>query len=137
MIVATAIADTEQTQAPAWGAVLSMALCVALLIASEFMPVSLLTPVAAATPVVQVGDASVVEGHAGTRAATFTASPIANDGKVFIASEDGQVFVLKAGPTYEVIAMNEMSTPILATPAISEGRLLLRTQDLIMAIGKK
>lgn len=67
----------------------------------------------------------------------FTSSPIASDGKVYIASEDGQVFVLKAGPAYEVIAMNEMSTPVLATPAISEGRLLLRTQDLLMAIGKK
>jgi outer membrane protein assembly factor BamB len=67
----------------------------------------------------------------------FTSSPIANDGKVYIASEDGQVFVLAAGPKYEVIAMNEMSTPVLATPAISEGRLLLRTQDQLMAIGKK
>jgi outer membrane protein assembly factor BamB len=67
----------------------------------------------------------------------FTASPVANDGKVYAASEDGQVFVLKAGPAYEVLALNEMSTPVLATPAISEGRLLLRTQDQVMAIGKK
>jgi outer membrane protein assembly factor BamB len=67
----------------------------------------------------------------------FTSSPIANDGKVYLASEDGQVFVLKAGPAYELIAMNEMSTPVLATPAISEGRLLLRTQDQIIAIGDK
>jgi hypothetical protein len=55
---------------------------------------------------------------------------------VYIASEDGQVFVLAAGPTYQVIAMNDMSTPVLATPAISEGRLLLRTQGQLMAIGK-
>lgn len=67
----------------------------------------------------------------------FTASPVANDGKVYIASEDGQVFVLAAGPKYDVIAMNEMATPVLATPAISEGRLILRTQDQIMSIGKK
>jgi len=67
----------------------------------------------------------------------FTASPVANDGRVYIASEDGQVFVLAAGPEYKVIAMNEMSTPVLATPAISEGRLLLRTQGEIMAIGTK
>jgi len=67
----------------------------------------------------------------------FTSSPVANDGKVYVASEDGQVFVLKAGPTYEVMAMNEMATPVLATPAISEGRLLLRTQDQILAIGNK
>jgi outer membrane protein assembly factor BamB len=67
----------------------------------------------------------------------FTSSPIANDGKVYIASEDGQVFVLAAGPKFEVIALNEMSTPVLATPAISEGRLLLRTQNQLMAIGRK
>jgi outer membrane protein assembly factor BamB len=67
----------------------------------------------------------------------FTASPIANDGKVYIASEDGQVFVLAAGPKFDVIAMNEMATPVLATPAMSEGRLLLRTQGQIMAIGRK
>ena len=67
----------------------------------------------------------------------FSSSPVANDGKVYIASEDGQVFVLAAGPKYEVVAMNEMSTPVLATPALSEGRLILRTQDQIMAIGKK
>jgi len=45
--------------------------------------------------------------------------------------------IVKAGPTYEVMAMNEMSKPVLATPAISDGRLLLRTQDQVMAIGKK
>ena len=67
----------------------------------------------------------------------FTASPVANDGKVYAASEDGQVFVLAAGPTYKVLALNEMSTPLLATPAISDGRLLLRTQDQIMAIGRR
>ena len=67
----------------------------------------------------------------------FTSSPVANDGKVYISSEDGQVYVLSAGPKYEVLAMNEMTAPVLATPAISEGRLLLRTQDQILAIGKK
>src|SRR5436309_6566524 len=49
----------------------------------------------------------------------FTSSPVANDGKVDIASEDGQIFVLAAGPTFEIVAMNEMSAPVLATPAIS------------------
>ena len=67
----------------------------------------------------------------------FTASPIANDGRVFIASEDGQVFVIAAGPEFKVIAMNEMSTPVLATPALSDGRLLIRTQDQIMAVARK
>lgn len=64
MIVATAITDVEQTSAPAWGAVLSMALCVALLIASEFMPVSLLTPMAEGlgASVGQTGQAISISG---------------------------------------------------------------------------
>ena len=91
--------------------------------------------------VLNVFDAKTGEKKYETRLAgatsAFTASPIANDGRVFIASEDGQVFVIAAGPKYEVVAMNEMSTPVLATPALSDGRLLLRTQDQIMAIGRK
>jgi outer membrane protein assembly factor BamB len=77
------------------------------------------------------------ESRLGGATSAFTASPVGNDGRVFIASEDGQVFVIAAGPKYEVIAMNEMSTPVLATPALSEGRLILRTQDQVMAIGTK
>jgi len=91
--------------------------------------------------VLAVFDAKTGEKKYETRLAgatsAFTASPVANDGRVFIASEDGQVFVIAAGPKYEVVAMNEMSTPILATPALTEGRMLLRTQDQIMAIGSK
>ena len=66
----------------------------------------------------KTGDKKYEQQLAGATNA-FTASPVANNGKVYAASEDGQVFVLKAGPTYEVLAMNEMSTPVLATPAIS------------------
>lgn len=67
----------------------------------------------------------------------FTASPVASDGKVYLANDDGQVFVIKAGPTYELIAQNDMGGPVLATPAISEGRLLIRTQQHLMAIGTR
>jgi len=91
--------------------------------------------------VLNVFDAKTGEKKYETRLAgatsAFTASPVANDGRVFIASEDGQVFVIAAGPKYEVIATNEMATPVLATPALSEGRLILRTQDQVMAIGTK
>ena len=52
----------------------------------------------------------------------FTSSPIAADGKVYLASEEGRVFVLKAGPAFEVLAENDMTESVLATPAISEGR---------------
>ena len=67
--------------------------------------------------------------------AAFTASPVASDGKVYLANEDGQVFVLKAGPTYELLATNDMGGPVLATNAISEGRLYFRTATHVIAIG--
>ena len=67
----------------------------------------------------------------------FTSSPVATDGKVYIASEDGQVIVLKAGDVFERIATNDMGASVLATPAISEARLLVRTQDQLIAFGLK
>lgn len=70
-------------------------------------------------------------------ASAFTSSPVANDGKVYVASEDGQMIVLKAGPVFEKIATNDMGASVLATPAISEGRLFVRTQGMVMAIGAK
>jgi outer membrane protein assembly factor BamB len=67
----------------------------------------------------------------------FTSSPVANDGKVYIAGEDGQVIVIKAGPVFERLATNDMGSPVLASPAISDGKLLIRTQTQLVAIGKK
>ena len=64
----------------------------------------------------------------------FTASPVAADGKVYIASEDGRIFVLKAGPAYEVLSTNEMGESTLATPALSEGMMLWRTQGHLLAV---
>src|SRR5262249_43253583 len=69
--------------------------------------------------------------------AAFTSSPVASDGKIYLADDDGQVFVIKAGPAFGQMAMKEQAEPILATPAISEGRLLFRTRDHVIAIGGK
>jgi len=67
----------------------------------------------------------------------FTASPVASGGKVYLANEDGQVWVLKAGPMFEVLSTNDMGASVLATPAISEGRLLVRTQGELVALGSR
>jgi outer membrane protein assembly factor BamB len=64
----------------------------------------------------------------------FTSSPIAADGKVYLASEDGRVYVLKAGPAFELLAENDMAASVLSTPAVSEGALLYRTQNEVVAI---
>lgn len=66
----------------------------------------------------------------------FTASPVANNGRLYIASEEGDVFVVKAGPSYELLAMNKLDAAVLASPAISEGRLFFRTSDQLLAFGK-
>ena len=81
----------------------------------------------------RTGEKKFQERLAGGTSA-FTSSPIAADGKVYFASEEGHVLVLKAGPTYELVAENDMGESVLATPAISEGTLLYRTQGHVMAI---
>jgi len=58
----------------------------------------------------------------------FTASPVAADGKVYFTSEEGDVFVIKAGPEHELLAQNDLGEISMASPAISEGVLYFRTQ---------
>lgn len=68
---------------------------------------------------------------------SFSASPVAADGKLYLSSEDGDVFVVRAGPKYELLATNVMGQPLMATPAISDGLLILRTQDFVYAVGQR
>ena len=65
----------------------------------------------------------------------FSASPVASDGKIYLPSEDGDIFVVKAGPRFELLKRNAMGEPIMATPAISGGLLLSRTEHTLWAIG--
>ncbi|MBI4474008.1 MAG: SUMF1/EgtB/PvdO family nonheme iron enzyme [Acidobacteria bacterium] len=65
----------------------------------------------------------------------FSASPIAIDSKIFFSSEEGEVFVVKAGREFELLAKNLMGEPILATPAFSDNTLYFRTRTRIIAIG--
>jgi outer membrane protein assembly factor BamB len=66
----------------------------------------------------------------------FSSSPVAADGRIYFASEDGDVFVVKAGPTFEVIARNPMGEVILTTPAISGGTIFIRTLHHLVAAGR-
>lgn len=66
----------------------------------------------------------------------FSASPVASDGKIYLSSEDGDVFVVKAGPEFDLLGKNEMGEPLMATPAISGGLLLVRTEHYLWAIGQ-
>ena len=65
----------------------------------------------------------------------FSASPIAVDSKIFFASEDGEVYVVKAGVQFELLSTNLMGEPVLASPAFSDDVLYFRTSSHIVAIG--
>jgi outer membrane protein assembly factor BamB len=75
-------------------------------------------------------------GRVGTGGA-FSASPVAADGRIYYANEDGQVFVTRAGREYVEIKRNDMQEPITATPAISNGLLVVRTVRAVYGIGQK
>lgn len=66
----------------------------------------------------------------------FSASLLHADGHIYAFNEDGGVFVLEADPGLETVAEIDMGDPIYATPAVSEGRLYLRTWKHLYAIGK-
>ncbi len=67
--------------------------------------------------------------------ATHSASPIASDGRIYLAAEGGEVLVVKAGRTLEILARNDMGAPLMATPAISIQTLFIRTPGELYAIG--
>src|SRR5262249_20523273 len=68
----------------------------------------------------------IYEGGRIPTPATFTASPVAFDGKLLLTSEDGDTYVIKAGPKHEVVATNSVGEPVYASPAISDGMIFIR-----------
>src|SRR5258706_3177385 len=71
----------------------------------------------------------------GGKGGAFTASPVASDGKLYLASEDGDVFVVKTGAKYELLATNKVGEVMMASPAISDGLIIVRGLNHIFAFG--
>jgi len=78
---------------------------------------------------------SVYQQRLGERGGAFSASPVAAGGRIYLTSEDGDVFVVKAGPTYELLAVNPMGEVLMATPAISGGTIFVRGMQNVFAVG--
>ncbi len=78
--------------------------------------------------------AVVYEGKRPPIPATFLSSPVAYDGKILITSEDGDSFVMQAGPDHKVLATNSIGEPVLSSPALSKGMLFIRGKDHLFAI---
>jgi outer membrane protein assembly factor BamB len=68
--------------------------------------------------------------------ATFTASPVAYGDRLLLTSEDGDTFVVRAGPKHEVLATNSVGEPVYASLAIANGRIYIRGERHLFAIGK-
>ena len=64
----------------------------------------------------------------------FTASPWAYNGRIFLLGEDGDTFVVRAGPEFELLGTNSLNEMALATPAVVRGSLILRTQSKLYRI---
>ncbi len=66
----------------------------------------------------------------------FSASPVAADGKLYLCGEDGQIFVVKAGSDFTLLATNDVGERLMATPALSGGTLYVRSENHLLAIGQ-
>jgi PQQ-like domain len=76
----------------------------------------------------------IYQKRLGGTGGSFSASLVAADGKIYCTSEDGDVFVIKAGADYQELAKNPMGEVLMATPAISDGLLIFRGLKNVIAI---
>ena len=89
-----------------------------------------------------VGAVTAIDAATGTRIwqqrvdGIFSASPVAGDGKIYFVSETGETIVLKAGRQPEVLARNDLGERLIASPAISNRQIFLRSDGQLFAIGK-
>jgi outer membrane protein assembly factor BamB len=66
----------------------------------------------------------------------FSGSPVAADGKIYLPSEDGDIFVVTAGPSFRLAGKNPVGQLLMATPAISDGIMFVRAEHELFAIGR-
>ena len=67
----------------------------------------------------------------------FSASPVAANGRIYLSSEDGDIFVVRAGPSFELLGRYPMGEPLMATPAIAGNHLYVRGAQHLFAIGER
>ena len=67
----------------------------------------------------------------------FTASPWAYNDRVFVLSEDGDTYVVRAGPEFEILGTNPLDEMTLATPAVAGGKLIVRTQSKLYCFSRR
>jgi outer membrane protein assembly factor BamB len=68
---------------------------------------------------------------------SFIASPVASDGKIYIVDEEGTVYILKDGETFNLLGEIPLNDICMTAPALTDGMILFRTQKYLIAVGKK
>ena len=68
--------------------------------------------------------------------AGFSASPVAADGKIYLPSEDGDIFVVQAGPQFKLLGRNPMGEALMATPALAGGMMIVRGERHLFAVAR-
>lgn len=70
-------------------------------------------------------------------AKSFIASPVASDGRIYIADEEGTIYIIRDGDTFELLAEIPMNDICMTAPAITDGMIYFRTQQHLIAVGSK
>ena len=77
------------------------------------------------------------EGRATGALGEYYASPVAADGRVYVANLEGKITVLKSGGQWEILAQNDLREEISATPALANGRLYVRTREAMYCFASR
>ena len=80
--------------------------------------------------------AEVYRERLGDGSSGFTGSAVASGSRIYFAGENGVVLVVKAGREFELLAANDMGETCMATPAIADGTLFVRTRQHLVAVGE-
>jgi outer membrane protein assembly factor BamB len=78
-----------------------------------------------------------VYGPQRLRNSTYSGSPVLADGRIYITDEDGVTSVMQTGPTFALLAENDLGDYTLSSPAISDGQIFVRTASFLYAIGTR
>jgi outer membrane protein assembly factor BamB len=84
-----------------------------------------------------VKDGSVIYDRTRIEPGTYSSSPVLADGKIYATSEDGATSVFAAGDEFRLISVNKLNDYTLATPAVSDGQIFIRTSEYLYCIGKR
>lgn len=72
-----------------------------------------------------------------SRAESFTASPVASDGKIYLVNDKGKVYIVQSGRNFNILKENDLHDTCMVTPAITQDFLIFRTQQYLVAVSKE